>query len=168
MENKVETKFIIFKIGREFYAINLDYVERILHDEIIRAVPNTSEEIKGIIHNDENIVPVIDLRVKFAIQSDKINDVPFIIICKIKEHNLVAGLIVDEVIEVKDIPDQKDLGNINGNLTGNSTAYIQSVYRADKQNKNENLIIILNINKLLGTESLEEIEKIKDDNHLTN
>jgi len=168
-KNKLN-QYVVFKLGKEIYAINIEYIVRILSDEKIRSVPNTSGEIKGIIHTEEDIAPVIDLRVKFNIKSEKKEQIPFIIICRVQQ-DYVVGLIVDEVIEVIEIPDEekqiKDLNFGTSNINGKSTEYIQGIYRPNREKheeeeKPEELFIVLNVNKLLGLDSLEEMDQLKD------
>lgn len=171
--NKLD-QYVVFKLGKEIYSINIEYVVRILTDEKIRPIPNTSNEIKGIIHTEEDIVPVIDLRIKFEINSDKKDNIPFIIICRVQE-DYVVGFVVDEVIEVIEILDVegkdskiKPINLSHANVSGKSTEYIQGIYRPNRdENKSkdeeaEDLFIVLNINKLLGLESIEEIDFIKE------
>lgn len=171
-KNKLN-QYVVFKLGKEIYSINIEHIVRILSDEKIRSVPNTSEEIKGIIHTEEDIAPVIDLRVKFDIKSEKRNEIPFIIICRVQQE-YVVGLIVDEVIEVIEIIDEegkeskiKPINLSHANISGKSTEYIEGIYRPNREEKNkdeesEDLFIVLNVNKLLGIETFEEIDSIKE------
>jgi len=166
-------KYVVFKLGKETYSINIEHVMRILSDEKIRTVPNTSKEIKGIIHTEEDIAPVIDLRIKFDISSDKINENPFIIICGVQKE-YVVGLIVDEVIEVIEIVEEegkdskiKPINLSHANISGKSTEYIEGIYRpnrddAHNDDNSDELFIVLNVNKLLGLETLDEIDELKE------
>lgn len=167
-------KYVVFKLGNETYSLNIEYVVRILTDEKIRPVPNTSEEIKGIIHTEEDIVPVVDLRVKFDIDSQKKSEIPFIIICNVQE-DYVIGFVVDEVLEVIEITEAdngetkiKPINLFHANVSQKSTEYIQGIYRPSRdenkleEGEEDDLLIILNVNKLLGLESLEEIDKIQN------
>lgn len=169
MENKKLNQFVVFKIGKETYALNTSFIVRIENDKKVRPVPNVKDEIKGIITVEEDIVPLVDLRTKFEIDSKKKEKIPFIIVCKMEEQNIVVGFIVDEVIEVIEMPEDTDLGNISESITGNATEYIQGIYRPDKEKEqkgesknDEELLIILNVNKLLGLDTMEEIKDIQD------
>lgn len=172
-KNKLD-QYVVFKLGKEIYSINIEHIVRILTDEKIRPVPNTSEEIRGIIHTEEDIAPVIDLRTKFAIKTDKPEEVPFIIICRVQEE-YVVGLVVDEVIEVIEIIEEegkeskiKPINLAHANISGKSTEYIQGIYRPRREEKVldqqevEDLFIVLDVNKLLELDTYEELDAIKD------
>lgn len=161
-------QFVVFKIGRETYALNTTHIVRIENDKKVRPVPNVKPEIKGIITVEEDIVPLVDLRLKFQILSDKEKEIPFIIVCKLKEEDIVVGFIVDEVIEVIEIPDTVEFSNINDAVIGTTTEYIQGIYRPNKENEDENddeLLIILNVNKLLGLEMADNLIEFKNTNN---
>ena len=172
MSEKLLEQYVIFHIGKEIYALNSAYVLRIENDKKVRHVPNVKEEIRGIITVEEDIVPLVDLRIKFKIKSSHEDDIPYIIVCKIEEQGIVVGFIVDDVKEVLDIPADADLGNISESITGNATEYIQGIYRpnrekekeeGNKSNKKEELLyIILNVNKLLGLETVDELKDMKE------
>lgn len=161
-------QFVIFKIGRETYALNTAHIVRIENDKKVRPVPNVKPEIKGIITVEEDIVPLVDLRLKFQIASEKEKEIPFIIVCKLKEEEIVVGFIVDEVIEVIEIPETTEFSSINDAVIGSTTEYIQGIYRPEKENedgKDDELLIILNVNKLLGLETAEDLKEFKSTNN---
>jgi purine-binding chemotaxis protein CheW len=165
-ENKIN-QYVVFKIGRETYALNTTHIVRIENDKKVREVPNVKPEIRGIITVEEDIVPLVDLRTKFSIDSDKIGQIPFIIVCKIKEKEIVVGFIVDDVIEVIDIPNEVELNNVNDAVVGKNISYIQGIYRPENESDDckeckDELLIILNVNKLLGTDIEIEINDSVD------
>lgn len=173
-KNDKISQYVIFELGSEIYAINIEHVQRIVDDERIRPVPNTSNEIKGIIDvkgkdvssvsdsGIKDIATVIDLRIKFSIESDKIDEEPYIIITRIDD--VIVGLVVDHVIDVIDIADGKLSGKVDETITGKTTDYIQSIYREDSNNEESDLYIILNTNKLLNIEEKKQIDNIEESN----
>jgi purine-binding chemotaxis protein CheW len=170
-KNKL-TQYVVFKVGKEMYSMNIEYIERIVSNGKIRPIPNTKKEVKGIVNIQEEIVPVVDLRIKFELESDKLDNIPFIIVSRVNDVTL--GLVVDEVIEVINITDDTDLGNISGNVVGKASEFIQGIHKKEVQkegteksvnekDKEYELIVILDANKLLGLEELKDMEKIKKD-----
>lgn len=173
MTGKNLTQYVTFKIGKETYAMNIEHVESIVSNKEIRPIPNTRVEVKGIANIQEDIVPIIDLRVKFSLKSEKILEVPFIIVSRMLD--VVVGLVVDEVNEVLTItPEEIHLGSITSKTIGDASEYIFGVHKKpiitedggekdhqDRDTKYE-LIILLNTNKLLGFETMEDIERVKE------
>jgi purine-binding chemotaxis protein CheW len=71
----------------------------------ITAVPQTPHHIKGVINLRGQVIPVIDLRAKFGMETAEITEQTCIIVCEIKSggRSFSTGTIVDNVEEVLDI-----------------------------------------------------------------
>lgn len=173
MEKTNFDKYVIFEIGKEIYAINILYVDRIVDEQYIRPVPNTKEFVKGIINvkgkdvssnsdgGIKDIAPVIDLRIKFNIESDKIDKEPYIIISRI--NDIVVGLIVDNVIDIIEIHESELSGKLDESISVGALDYIQNFYRKkNEETKEEELYIIINMNKLLEVETMEELKDLTE------
>lgn len=103
LEEWVEQKFLTFPLENEIYALSVDVVTEIIGIQDITEVPELPEYVRGIINLRGQIVPVIDLRLKFEKVSKAYDDKTCIIV--IEERDISLGLIVDAVAEVVDIPD---------------------------------------------------------------
>ncbi|MDK2935826.1 MAG: purine-binding chemotaxis protein CheW [Eubacteriaceae bacterium] len=103
LEEWVEQKFLTFPLENEIYALTVDVVTEIIGIQEITEVPELPEYVKGIINLRGQIVPVIDLRLKFEKMSKAYDEKTCIIV--IEEADISLGLIVDAVAEVVDIPD---------------------------------------------------------------
>lgn len=167
MKNEL-TQYVVFKIGKETYAMNIEFIERIVSEASIRSIPNTNKDVLGIINIQEEIVPVVDLRSKFELKSDKEEEIPFIIVSRVQD--IILGLVVDEVIEVINIESEKELGKIGGNIVGKASSYIKGIYKKETQkkenekNKEYELIVVLDPDRLLEINELNEVQKLKEDN----
>lgn len=104
LEEWVEQKFLTFPLENEIYALSVDVVTEIIGIQDITEVPELPEYVRGIINLRGQIVPVIDLRLKFEKVSKAYDDDKTCIIV-IEERDISLGLIVDAVAEVVDIPD---------------------------------------------------------------
>lgn len=96
-----ENKYLLCKLGEEEYGINIASVQGIEELQKIVAVPDLPTYVKGVINLRGNIVPVVDLRLKFNMEERAYDDRTCIILTKIKDTEI--GLIVDTVSEVKEI-----------------------------------------------------------------
>jgi chemotaxis signal transduction protein len=103
LEEWTEQKFLTFPLENEIYALSVDVVTEIIGIQDITEVPELPEYVRGIINLRGQIVPVIDLRLKFEKVSKAYDDKTCIIV--IEERDISLGLIVDAVAEVVDIPD---------------------------------------------------------------
>lgn len=163
MSNNVFKEFVTFKVGRELYALNIVHVKKIEDTKDIREIPNTSNEVKGIIDfQGEQIVPIVDLRTLFNIHSSKVSEVPYIIISNV--NDVWVGFVVDEVDEVIEIEEGEiSLGNLTETISSESSDYIQGIYRKEDENqKEEKLLIILNAVKLIERKKLQSLKEISN------
>ena len=100
--NENESKYIIFKINKEVYAIDVKSVNNIIQMPKITQVPSSPKYYRGVINLRGEIIPVMSLRRKMNYDDDCFTNSSRIIILNIGEDNLL-GIVVDEVNEVLDI-----------------------------------------------------------------
>ncbi len=100
-----EGKYLTFALGSEEYGLEILKVREIIGYMEITAVPQTSEYVKGVINLRGQVIPVIDLRAKFNMNTIEITEESCIIVVEIlwdgRHYN--TGIIVDHVSEVIDI-----------------------------------------------------------------
>ncbi|MBO6242392.1 MAG: purine-binding chemotaxis protein CheW [Butyrivibrio sp.] len=102
--NEDESKYIIFKINREMYAIDVESVNNIIQMPQITRVPSSPKYYKGIINLRGEIIPVMSLRRRMNFEDDAYTNNSRVIILNIGEDKLL-GIVVDEVSEVMNIPE---------------------------------------------------------------
>lgn len=100
--NENESKYIIFKINKEVYAIDVKSVNNIIQMPKITQVPSSPKYYRGVINLRGEIIPVMSLRRRMNYDDDCFTNSSRIIILNIGEGNLL-GIVVDEVNEVLDI-----------------------------------------------------------------
>jgi purine-binding chemotaxis protein CheW len=100
-----EGKFITFNLRGEEYGISIYAIKEINGMMNITAVPRTPEYVKGIINLRGKIVPVIDLRTRFGLETKAYDDKTCIVVVDRAgvTENCLTGLIVDTVAEVVDV-----------------------------------------------------------------
>jgi purine-binding chemotaxis protein CheW len=71
----------------------------------ITAVPQTPEHVKGVINLRGQVIPVIDLRAKFGMETTDVTEETCIIVVEITQgsRKFSTGIVVDHVSEVLDI-----------------------------------------------------------------
>jgi len=96
-------QFVVFKLGIEEYAVPILKVNEIIRLKGINIteVPNTHKYILGIINLRGEVVPIMDLRVRFNMEKKELDDNHRIIIVNMQDKKV--GLLVDSVSEVVQI-----------------------------------------------------------------
>lgn len=106
-------KYLTFFLANEEYGVEILKVQEIIGRLPITPVPLTSKYIRGVINLRGKIHPIMDLKVKFGMDTTAITDETCIIV--IKTDSVMTGILVDKVSEVvnvasKDIEDTPLLG----------------------------------------------------------
>src|SRR5438105_3052078 len=106
-------KFLTFLLGNEEYGIEILKVQEIIGIMPITTVPRTPKHIRGVINLRGKVIPVMDLRVKFELESKEHTHATCVIVVQSTVGQV--GLIVDKVCEVlyigaADIEDAPPLG----------------------------------------------------------
>ena len=91
-------QFLSFQLGAEEYGIDILRVQEIRAYEKATRIPNTPEFIKGVINLRGIIVPVVDLRMKFGLETAEYNEVTVLIVLNLA--NRTIGVVVDKVSDV--------------------------------------------------------------------
>src|SRR5690554_3975500 len=93
-----EGKYLTFKLGREEYGIEILKVREIIGYMSITAVPRAPEYIKGVINLRGQVIPVLDLRSRFGMESADVTEQTCIIVAEVSQQGrqFNAGLIVDQ------------------------------------------------------------------------
>jgi purine-binding chemotaxis protein CheW len=101
-------KYLTFALGPEEYGLEILTVREIIGYMEITAVPQTPHEVRGVINLRGQVIPVVDLRAKFGMESAEVTDETCIIVVEISHggRNFSTGIVVDHVQEVLDIAGQ--------------------------------------------------------------
>lgn len=99
-------KHLTFVLGREHYGVPVLKVREIIRLCNITPVPQMPDYIKGVLNLRGKIIPVADLRIKFALSKVENTDLTCIVVVSIAlpdKTSSLMGLIVDAVEEVVNI-----------------------------------------------------------------
>lgn len=106
-EDNIEDMYLTFGVAGEGYAVPIIYVTEIVGIQKIATVPDVPEYIRGVINLRGNVIPLMDVRLRFGLPFRKYDDRTVIIVLNVDEVR--TGLIVDQVKEALEIlPDQVD------------------------------------------------------------
>ncbi|WP_196140678.1 chemotaxis protein CheW [Aliikangiella sp. G2MR2-5] len=143
-------QWVTFRLANETYGINVMQVQEVLRYTDIAPVPGAPPYVLGIINLRGNVVTVIDTCQRFGLSPIEITDNTRIVI--IETNQQVIGILVDSVAEVvylkeSEIETTPNVGNEE------SAKFIQGVTHRDNE-----LLILVDLNKLLGEEEWEELD----------
>jgi len=145
-------QWVTFRLAGETYGINVMQVQEVLRYTEIAPVPGAPGYVLGIINLRGNVVTVIDTRNRFGLQSGEMTDNTRIVIIETEGH--VIGILVDSVAEVvylrqSEVETAPNVGN------DESAKFIQGVCH-----KNDELLILIELNKLLTDTEWAELEEV--------
>ncbi len=145
-------QWVTFRLDDEKYGIRVMQVQEVLRMTEIAPVPGAPDYVLGIINLRGNVVTVIDSRKRFGLAEADVDDSTRIVIIEADKH--VVGILVDSVAEVVDLQTSEiDAAPNVGN--DDSSKYIQGVSSKDKE-----LLILVDVNKLLTDDEWDEVEAL--------
>jgi len=142
-------QLVTFKLADETYGINVMHVQEVLRISEIAPVPGAPAYVLGIINLRGNVVTVIDTRSRFGLPSAETDDSSRIVI--IESEEMVVGILVDSVAEVVEL-NQSEIDSAPNVGNDESSRYIQGV-----ANRESDLLIVVDLNKLLTEEEWSEM-----------
>lgn len=148
-EDTQKDRYLTFSLDKESFGIEVRYVTEIIGMQAITDVPELPEYIKGIINLRGQIIPVMDVRLRFKKEPRQYTERTCIIVVDI--NNMPIGLIVDGVAEVITIPEE-DIVEPPQNNMGISNRYIKKIGKVGSDVK-----LLLDCEKLLNRDEMEEI-----------
>jgi len=137
-------KYLTFKLGNEEYGLEILKVREIIGLMNITAVPRTPDFVRGVINLRGKVIPVVDLRAKFGMDSTEDTDETCIIVVDVGEVEM--GTIVDKVSEVLDI-DGGEIEDAPSFGVDVNTDFILGMGRT-----NDRVTILLDIGKVLSSD----------------
>lgn len=145
-----EGKYLTFSLAGEEYGIGILKVKEIIGMMNITPVPQTPEFVKGVINLRGKVIPVVDLRLRFALEAAAYTERTCIIVVEVAGANgsIMMGIVVDAVSEVLNIRGA-DIENTPAFGVRLDTDFILGMAKAAGGIK-----ILLDIDKVLSSEDL--------------
>lgn len=146
MGNNAAREFLTFTLGAEHYALDILTVKEIRGYESVTRIANAPPFIKGVINLRGDIVPIVDLRIKFNVGEVTYDEFTIVIVLNI--HNRIVGIVVDSVSDVVSLAADQlrpppDFG-----------VAFDSRYLLGLSMVNEQMIILVDISRLISSDEL--------------
>ena len=141
-------KYLTFQLGAEEYGLEILKVKEIIGLMEITAVPRTPHYVRGVINLRGKVIPVIELRSKFDMETTEDTDQTCIIVVEVASDNgaIQTGVVVDAVSEVLDITEDQ-IENAPSFGTGVDTEFILGIGKIREEVK-----ILLDIDKVIDVD----------------
>ena len=150
--SNVAPKYLKFMVGPAEYAVEVMRIQEILACDTFTQVPGAPPAVRGVINLRGNVVPVVDLSIRFGGAATEITSISCVVIVELESQGekVVRGLLADSVSRVTEIhPDEirkaPDFG----------TAVSSSCLRGMTPGSHDGTFVtILNIDGVFGPELL--------------
>ena len=136
------SQYLTFRLAQEEYGVEILKVQEIKGYSAITPIPNTPSYLKGVMNLRGTIVPVVDLRSKFAMEEAEYNQFTVIIVAKVGPK--VMGLIVDAVSDVLNIP------TADVQATPDFGAEVDARYINGMAKAGDKLVVLLDIDRVMN------------------
>ena len=104
-DENLDHMHLIFTVNTEAYGVQIEYVTEIVGLQKIVEVPDVPNFIKGVINLRGQVIPVMDVRIRFKMPTQAYDDRTVIIVLEHKD--VKTGLIVDGVSDVLELSDDE-------------------------------------------------------------
>ncbi|ATM77985.1 MULTISPECIES: chemotaxis protein CheW [Serratia] len=148
----VGQEFLIFTLGNEEYGIDILKVQEIRGYDQVTRIANTPAFIKGVTNLRGVIVPIIDLRVKFAQQDVSYDENTVVIVLNFGQR--VVGIVVDGVSDVLSLTADQIRPAPEFAVT------LATEYLTGLGSLGERMLILVDIEKLLSSEEMSLVDNV--------
>ncbi|MGL1903468.1 MAG: chemotaxis protein CheW [Fibrobacterales bacterium] len=153
VNQSLSDKYLTFKLGDEEYGVPILMVQRIIQMQPITPVPKTPSYVRGVINLRGKIIPIVEMRKKFQLNTTEDTDVTCIVVVQLRvgDQDITMGTLIDEVSEVVFI-EENQIQDTPSFGTGVDTDFIMGVAKLQ-----ERVIMLLDINKILSPSELDAL-----------
>ena len=141
-----DKEYLSFVLADEHYALDIKTVKEIRGYEQVTKIANAPAFIKGVINLRGDIVPIVDLRLKFNVGEATYTEFTIVIMLNIQDR--IVGIVVDGVSDVIRLMEDQILAPPEFGLAFDSR-YLHGLADVDGQ-----MVILVNIESLITSEEM--------------
>jgi purine-binding chemotaxis protein CheW len=138
--------YLTFTLHESLYGINTFVVEEIFFLPELTVIPESPFDIVGVVNLRGEILPIMDLNLRFGYHSDDYKLTDSVIVLKV--DNFRVGIIVNQVHEVRNLTDQNitsEMGYGRENYQVKKNYFINGIAKDDND-----IIFLLDLEKLVS------------------
>ncbi|WOI37268.1 chemotaxis protein CheW [Alteromonas sp. CI.11.F.A3] len=141
-----DKEYLSFVLADEHYALDIKTVKEIRGYEQVTKIANAPAFIKGVINLRGDIVPIVDLRLKFNVGEATYTEFTIVIMLNIQDR--IVGIVVDGVSDVIRLMEEQILAPPEFGVAFDSR-YLHGLADVDGQ-----MVILVNIESLITSEEM--------------
>jgi len=148
-------KYLTFQLDNEEYGVGVMKVKEIIGLMPVTRVPRTPDYVLGVINLRGKVIPVIDLRLRFGMETVESTERTCVIVVEIYGPSgpVMVGVMVDSVSDVLNIKEE----DIEGELDFGASLDTEYIFGMAKM---ENGVkILIDIDKVLTSDELAILRK---------
>jgi purine-binding chemotaxis protein CheW len=147
-------RLVTFRLGDDLFAADIAAVERVLRFEQPRELPSLPSWVIGVIEYRDRVVPVVDIRRRFALGvSAPTAQARLLILSCAGEW---VAMVVDAVLEVRGV-DEREIAPPPALFRGLAADYLRGVIRRQNQ-----LVVVLEVDRVLSAEERHALEHLSE------
>jgi purine-binding chemotaxis protein CheW len=139
----MEQKYVVFQIGGGRFSIPLEEVSQITRYENVADVPTAPPFVDGVINVGGEVVPVVNLRERFALERLEVSRKSRVII--VQKQDARYGVLVDSVAEILDL-EQDRIAVEAASVFGMKSEFVRGIAKVG-----DSLLVVLDIFRILST-----------------
>ena len=151
-----EGKYLTFELAGEIFGLEILKVQEIIGMMTVTRVPKTPDFIRGVINLRGKVIPVVDLRLKFGMQSQEDTERTCIIVVQVtrSDRQVTMGILVDAVSEVQNIVEEniEDTPSFGASV---ETDFILGMGKVDQK-----VVMLLDIDKVLSGGDMSFVDQV--------
>ena len=141
MADEAERQLVVFDLAGEAYGVNIGTVREIIRMQAVTHVPETPDFVEGVINLRGRVIPVVDLRKRFALATSEHTSDSRIVVVDIAGHDI--GVIVDAVTEVLRVAGAS-IESASALITTEDSYYMDGIAKIG-----DRLLILLDLDRVL-------------------
>jgi len=147
-------KFMTFRLAREEYGVPILKVRELVGLMEITRVPGAPAFVRGVANLRGKVIPVVDLRAKFGLPAleDGRHTVIVVVQLATPQGPLTMGVLVDEVLEVRDIAAAMIEPPPRFGATDSDVAFILGMGKTEKR-----VVFLLDIDCILTSQDIQRL-----------
>lgn len=153
MEEMDEEQMVVFRLAEEQFGVRINQVQEITKLSKITKVPRAPRYVEGVVNLRGDVIPVLDLRKRFELESKEYNQFTRIIVSDLNKKKV--GIIVDEVLEVLRVSRRYMEGAPEICQDQNIQRFLEGI-----ANLSERMIMMLNLENILQANEWQKLAEM--------